>query len=162
MDTDQNSSSQAQTPAEAAELLLEAVPRLMRLIASEAQASGISEALTVSQLRALGVLARGQRLPSELARELRVTPATASEVADLLVRRGLVERGAHPEDRRVTLLRITPAGESLYTSARKRSLAALGSLLGRLTPTEAEALRRGLTPLLSILQEKRSGAEHVG
>ncbi len=133
----------------------------MRLIAAEAQASGISGSLTVAQFRALGLLARGRRLPSELARELRITPATASEVVDLLVRRGLVERGALPEDRRLTLLRITPAGETLHQAARQRALAALRVLLSRLDPAGLAGLESGLAPLLDLLRQKPPGSEHV-
>ena len=62
------------------------------------------------QLRVLALLQCRCRLPSELARELRVTPATASETVDLLVRRGFITRGDEPLDRRQTPLSITEAG----------------------------------------------------
>jgi DNA-binding MarR family transcriptional regulator len=162
MDTEQNQPPPNPNIDSAAEHLLDVVPRLMRLIASEAQASGISGALTVSQLRALGLLAREPRLPSELARELKITPATASEVADLLVRRGLVERSAMPEDRRLTLLRITLAGETLHQAARQRTLGALRRVLHRLDTPSLAALECGLAGLLALSQQKPSRDEHVG
>ncbi len=146
------------TAAKAAESLLDITPRLLRIIAMEAQASGISGSLTVSQLRALALLARGDRLPSGLARELRITPATASEVADLLVRRGLVERSARAEDRRLTLLRITSAGRAQYEAARARALNSLEGLLGQLDGPELVALEHGLEHLLALM-EKPAGDE---
>jgi len=138
----------------AAEQLLEAVPRLMDLIAGEAQADGMDGSLTVTQLRVLGLLRRSERLPSELARELRITPATASEVVDLLVRRGLVARSEVPHDRRLTVLHITPAGASRLEAARARAVAGLQRLASQLSAGELAALQRGLAGLLAVLPGK--------
>lgn len=147
-----------------AEQLLEAVPRLMRLISSESQASDGSGSLTMTQLRALGLLKRGRRLPSELARDLGVTPATSSELVDLLVRRGMVERGDEPEDRRLTPLRVTSAGLTRLESSRARALAALDILLEGAEASELVALETGLKLLLNRIHEKTpsTGGGHAG
>ena len=82
--------------------------------------------LTPHQFRALNAVGRaaesgrgsgdgaeqGMRL-KELAERLHIAPRSATEVVDLLAAKGLVERRAHPEDRRATLLALTPAGEKL-------------------------------------------------
>lgn len=134
-----------------AEQLLDAVPSLMRLISSEAQSGG-DYALTMTQLRVLGLLTRGYKLPSELARELKITPATASEVIDLLVRRGLVERGDHPQDRRLSPLQVTLAGSSRLAAARQRALKGMMRLLAGLEPADLNALERGMRLLLEALR----------
>ncbi|MCQ1948699.1 MarR family transcriptional regulator [Arthrobacter sp. zg-Y859] len=54
----------------------------------------------------------GLRL-KELAERLRIAPRSATEVVDQLTAKGLVERRAHPSDRRATLLTLTEAGEGL-------------------------------------------------
>src|SRR5581483_1450244 len=89
-----------------AEHLLSVVPHLLRLIAIEAAGGDPNGGLSVTQISVMKAVRRGRRLPSEIARDLKITPATASGVIDLLVRRGLVEREDHPSDRRCTLLRL--------------------------------------------------------
>ncbi|MCQ1999996.1 MarR family winged helix-turn-helix transcriptional regulator [Arthrobacter zhaoxinii] len=54
----------------------------------------------------------GLRL-KELAERLRIAPRSATEVVDQLTAKGLVERRAHPTDRRAALLSLTGAGERL-------------------------------------------------
>lgn len=164
MDTKQLPSRQPVDPPRVAEQLLEVVPRLRRIIAAEAQASGTCGALTMTQLRILGLLVRGHRLPSDLARQLEITQATTSEVVDLLVRRGLVERCGQTEDRRLTPLCITPAGLARWSCARERVLAALRTLLVGIEPSDLSALERGLESLLRQLRGRAPAAgedEHV-
>lgn len=118
--------------------------------------------LTPHQFRALNAVGRaagsgrgggngteqGMRL-KELAERLHIAPRSATEVVDLLAAKGLVERRAHPEDRRATLLALTPAGEKLREKVladRKREAdeffsvlppqdrAELARILGELVP----------------------------
>lgn len=138
---------------QAAERLLEVVPQLMRFITSEAQSSDQLQAVTLPQLRVLGLLACKDRLPSELARELKITPATVSKIADLLVRRGLAERCSQSQDRRLTLLRISPTGTAQWRAAQEAMLAALGSLLAQFEPGELSHLQRELEHLQMLLRK---------
>ncbi len=87
--------------------------------------------------------------PSELARRLAVARRTATLYVDILARQGWVERQAHPDDRRMVLARLTPVGTRLINelgAAYKRRLA---SLLGDISPIQAERLRQllALVPL---------------
>ena len=81
--------------------------------------------LTPHQFRALNAVGRaadqagspedaapGLRL-KELAERLHIAPRSATEVVDQLTAKGLVDRSAHPADRRATLLTLTGAGEEL-------------------------------------------------
>jgi len=144
-----------------AERLLEIAPRLTRLISAAAQGSGISGTLTITQLRALGILARGSKLPSQLARDLEISPATASEVVDLLVRRGLVQRGDRPEDRRHTPLALTSAGLDQYRLAHRRASAALEALLEQVEPGVLADLERGMETLLVLLRRRAAAARET-
>ena len=92
--------------------------------------------------------------PSELARRLAVARRTATLYVDILARHGWAERHAHPEDRRMVLARLTPAGEDLLDelgAAYKRRLA---GLLCDISPPQAERLRQLLT-LIDLGTEPR-------
>ena len=157
--------SKSSPPEAVSEQLLEVVPRLMRIISAEAQSGDTGESLTTSQLRALGLMARRHRLPSELARAMGVSPATTTDMVDLLVRRGLVQRWERPGDRRATELRITPAGLDQHEAARRRALAALNALLDGIHPADLDALERGLDALSTEMSGGQAavvGGGHAG
>ena len=143
----------------AAEALLEAIPRLMRQITAAAQTNGGVRTLSLGQLRLLALLKDGRRLPSELARELQISPATASELAETLVRRGLVERRDRPDDRRLTPLQITAEGLQLLEVSRVRSVAALEGVLSPLSPEELTCLERALPSLLAAVRSEHAPNE---
>jgi MarR family transcriptional regulator, negative regulator of the multidrug operon emrRAB len=58
----------------------------------------------------------GAACPSDLCTDVAQSPANMTRVADVLYERGLITRTASEQDRRRTMLRITPAGESLVKS----------------------------------------------
>lgn len=82
---------------------------------SEAWRGAGVDRLTPTQGRALALLldeAAGVRL-APLAQALAVTGPTASDALAALVAKGLVERGADPEDRRAAAFRLTKAGRAV-------------------------------------------------
>jgi len=90
----------------------------------------------------LGVVGDAGVAPSELARRLAVARRTATLYVDILARQGWAERRAHPADRRMVLATLTPVGRRLLDElggAYKRRLA---TLLGDLSPIQAERLRQ--------------------
>src|ERR687894_1771262 len=67
--------------------------------------------LSPHQARALAVVCAGDGVRlSDLAESLRIAPRSATEVADGLQERGLVERGPDPGDRRAGLPRPPQEG----------------------------------------------------
>ena len=50
---------------------------------------------------------------SMVAQELDLAPSTATRLLDPLAHRGLIERGPDPEDRRVVVISLTPAGRRI-------------------------------------------------
>ena len=70
--------------------------------------------LSPHHARALGVVTRrdGVRL-TDLAEALHIAPRSATEVADGLQERGLVERTPDPGDRRAVILRPTDEGRRI-------------------------------------------------
>ncbi|MEV1026089.1 MarR family transcriptional regulator [Streptomyces sp. NPDC050264] len=94
--------------------------------------------LTSAQAIALRELPEPRTL-RELARRMHCEASNATFVADRLEALGLLERRAHPTDRRAKLLHLTPAGASL----RKQVVKRLGtdSPVGRLSDDEQTTLK---------------------
>jgi len=98
--------------------------------------------------RALAVLMRhGPVRPGALAEHLRIAARSATEVVDDLERRGLVERGPDPGDRRATLVTLTPAGKAAGERIRAARHAEAERFFGALDPRERAELTRLLRKL---------------
>jgi DNA-binding MarR family transcriptional regulator len=90
-----------------------------------------------------------------LAAALGTTHVTAIGVVDGLVQRGLLRRETHPRDRRVTLLRLTPAGDDACRQL-ERFGGTLEASLAALNISDLANLERTLGVLVSSL--RASGA----
>jgi DNA-binding MarR family transcriptional regulator len=127
--------------------LLHDVARLLRK-RFEQHARGFG--LTRSQWQVLAYLSQNEGInQSGLAELLDVQPITLARLIDKLEDMQLVERRPDPKDRRVWLLRLTPAAHSKLVQARK---------LGDVTRGEAldgvpEAERRRFLATLQALKD---------
>ncbi len=90
----------------------------------------------------LGVVGGSGVAPSELARRLAVARRTATLYVDILARHGWAQREAHPDDRRMVLASLTPAGETLLAELGDAYKRRLSQLLGEISPLQAERLRQ--------------------
>src|SRR5262245_66456418 len=98
------------TPELCAREVMETVPLVMRFIRMEMR-SRRAPSLSVPQFRVLTFLSRRPGAPlSGVAEHLGVTRSTASAIIERLVRRRLVSRTAHPQERRCVVLTLTPTG----------------------------------------------------
>jgi DNA-binding MarR family transcriptional regulator len=104
--------------------------------------------LSPHQARALKVVGErdGVRL-SDLAEALRIAPRSATEVADGLQERGLVERTPDPGDRRAVLLRPTDEGRRIRGEIDAARTADSSELFARLSPGDRAELARILRTL---------------
>jgi DNA-binding MarR family transcriptional regulator len=99
----------------------------------ETQAHGI----TPVQYAALFAASRQPGLDQRtLAGQIGFDTSTIGGVIDRLERRGLVERQASPTDRRVRLLQVTPAGQSLLEAVIPAMLNAQQRILAPLPPAD--------------------------
>ena len=104
--------------------------------------------LTPSQDRALRVISEGDGVRvSEVAEALHIAPRSATEVADDLQARGLVERDPDPRDRRAVLLRPTAAARAMRAEVDLARGADARALFGRLSPDDRATLARILSSL---------------
>lgn len=119
--------------------------------------------LTAGAFGALLELANNQPsgiAPSELARRLSVARRTATLYVDILSRHGWAERNAHPDDRRMVLARLTPAGLHLVNDLSDVYQRRLAALLGDLSPIQAERLRQ-LLGVIDVSGKHRETVTHT-
>jgi DNA-binding MarR family transcriptional regulator len=111
--------------------------------------------LTPSQASALASIARrGPLTVGELARIEHVSSPMITKIGKGLEEEGLVTRTVDPDDKRVTRLAITPAGERRLERSRSRKNAWLAERLGDLSPAELAAIE-AVIPVLERIGDHR-------
>lgn len=91
--------------------------------------------------------------PTVLFSALMVTSGTMTHRMQRLESAGLVERVANPEDARSKLVQLTAEGLTLIDKAVEAHTANMTSMLGPLSKDERDALDKGLSALLRVLDE---------
>jgi DNA-binding MarR family transcriptional regulator len=140
------------TPYTVAGELLDLLPTLARITFSHATAIG-EEKATLMQVRVLSFLIENRFTVSDLARKRRVSLQSASTLVQGLVERGWVTRAPDPDDRRRSLLEVTPEGLARAQLAREQLSRYLTTFLGSLEPEEIAAGQVFLPALRRILRE---------
>jgi DNA-binding MarR family transcriptional regulator len=137
--------------------LLMAAARGLRRRYSEALAP---YAITPGQGRALRVVCeRGPLRLSALAEALGIVPRSATQVADDLESQGLIRREADPDDRRATVLVVTPEGVRVHRSIAEARAEASDAYVAHLSTSA----RGRLDDLLrALLGGERPHAEERG
>jgi DNA-binding MarR family transcriptional regulator len=92
---------------------------------------------------------------NSLGRELGIDRANVADVLNRLARRHLLKRCRSPDDRRMVLARLTPAGEKLTKKIYRSMDRAQERLLKPLLPHERQAFIITLVRLIN-------GNNHVG
>jgi long-chain acyl-CoA synthetase len=91
--------------------------RIIARLARQVELAAATVDLTLSQYRALSLLAEGKEAASALADKLAVSRPSVTGVVDGLVGRGLVERHHDDGDRRRIGLDLTPEGARVLAAA---------------------------------------------
>lgn len=129
------------------------VSRLARRMRAERVAQGLQPELSDSQLAALAALEKHTAMsPGELAEHEKVQPPSMTRVIASLEERGLIERMAHPSDRRQVVLTATDQGRDLVRQLRQLRQEWLARRLADLTPAERAILNDAL-PILEKLSQ---------
>jgi DNA-binding MarR family transcriptional regulator len=115
------------------------------------------DGVSASQSTALMMIDRFGPLPiSELAVIENIARPTASSLVAKLESEGHVRRLEVPNDGRISLVELTPAGRRVIERARTRRDSWLAERLRSCTPAEVEALRTAAR----VLDEISIGADH--
>jgi DNA-binding MarR family transcriptional regulator len=97
---------------------------------------------------------------SDLAKAFRVTLPAATHIVDRLEQKGFVGRGPDPDDRRVCVLELTPAGDGLVRELEALQLGGLDRVLARVPDPDRACAVRGLEALVKAAAEV-AGREEV-
>ena len=101
--------------------------------------------LTLGQLEFLRILAAHDTCRVyDIAHEVDITVGATSKAVDRLEARGWCARQPNPDDRRSSLITITPAGREALTAARPTFEAAVADQVAGLPRPVVEALADGL------------------
>ena len=87
---------------------------------------------------------------TELAAAEGVSQPSMSALVARLADRGLVQRGTDPQDARVVLLSLTPAGADLVAQRRAARAERLEQALGALSPSDVAAIADALPALTRL------------
>lgn len=115
--------------------LFEIFPLLGRYMTSRMREKGEDEA-TFMQISVLMHLREQPITTSDLAKRRRVSLQSASVLVQGLVERGWLVRTADPNDRRRSLLEVTPEGLERAQAAQELITATIAEVLDELTPEE--------------------------
>lgn len=100
---------------------------------------------------------RGEATMSELAADLNAPLSTATGIGARLEKKGLVQREPHPNDRRVTTLRLTAAGRELANRAQAQIDSLMARVQQALSPAEMQQLMALASKVLTALQMPPAG-----
>lgn len=109
--------------------------------------------LSASAFQTLAILeGAGEPLPGHvIAERLLVSSASMTSILDTLERRGLVERGPHPTDRRKVLIHLTADAQGVVDQMLPVVHLAASEAFADLSDSERESLIRALTKVRSRL-----------
>ena len=125
--------------------------RVMRAIMFDEPPLAELDALPLAQMRLLWPVfqTRGGTM-KEFSERLGVSQSTVTQLADRLVKRGLIERQADAADRRVVRLQVSEQGRRILTEANRRQRETAEGVWSVLSPDE----QQGVMDALKMLGEK--------
>ena len=101
-------------------LVVRAAKAMVDRLRSEQPDQASSPMTVVHGLAARYLMGRDDVTTVDLARHLRITKQSASEVVALLEQAGIVRRAPHPNDGRARVLLLTNAGKTRLADSRRR------------------------------------------
>jgi DNA-binding MarR family transcriptional regulator len=124
------------------------------VLKSQAWQDAGMQGLTPTQGQILAILSakKSEMRLSEVAHELGVTPATASDAVAVLSEKGLALKGRAADDARAIAITLTPTGQQEAGRVANWSDFML-SAIDELTPIEQEVFLQGLIKIIRKLQE---------
>ena len=134
-----------------------ALHRVMRAVIFENKPLPELDALPLAQMRLLWAVFYGaQATMKDYSERLGVSQSTVTQLAERLVRRGLIERLSDPEDRRVVRLHVSQAGSQIMRTAKDQEHQTLQAIWQAITPEEQQAIMRGLELLGGAAESLRA------
>jgi len=134
-----------------------ALHRIMHAVMFKETPVAELDALPLAQLRLLWtVYHSADATMKDFSERLGVSQSTVTQLADRLVKRGLVDRLADPADRRVVRLRLSETGRRILNGAEFARQRTLHTIWNILAPEEQEAVMLGLQLLGDAAERVRA------
>lgn len=133
---------------------VDAVLHVAHLIRTRTDTELRRTGLSLSGYKVLRALDGADRPMHEISHLLHVAPRTVTDLVDGLTAQGLVERRAHPTDRRSTLLHLTSSGVQRLAQARDDAERTGREVLGPLSAAERVELLRLLVAVRDASGER--------
>ena len=115
------------------------------------------DALPLAQLRLLWTIRHyGEETMKDFSERLGVTQSTVTQLADRLVKRGLIDRSSDPTDRRVVRLHLSTYGLEILERAEAAKSQLLEEIWEALDPEEQTEVLQGLETLASCAEAVRT------
>lgn len=102
---------------------------------------------------------RGNCAVSDIAQQLDVTNAAASQMVDRLEQKGLVDRVLHAADRRVRMVQLTEQGQALLQEGLQARLNWISELTRMLSPDQQETIIVALAALTEAARQMEPEVE---
>jgi DNA-binding MarR family transcriptional regulator len=152
----------SKTADELYEALGEFFQRIFSLAESSSMDRMIELDVSFTQARTMFLLAHTEGpLPiTEIADQLGLSVAATGRNIDQLVRLGIVERQENPDDRRVKLVSLSPAGFEIADQQIEQKRQAVWRFVDRLSATDAENLTQALRPILAGESLRTNAKDH--
>jgi DNA-binding MarR family transcriptional regulator len=99
---------------------------------------------------------------TDISGYMSVTPRSITKLVDSLEVEGLVVREPHPQDRRATIIRITPQGMLVCKESAMANHAAITSLYEHLDLKERQQLAQILQKLIGALNDEARAEQDRG
>jgi MarR family transcriptional regulator for hemolysin len=143
------------TPKDCARELLETVPTIMRDIRNQMRSHRTPD-LTIPQFRTLVFTDQnpGTSL-SDVAEHLGLSLPSTSKLVDDLLKRGLMTREEHPEDRRRLKLALTTRGAEILAISQAATQKYFEEKLSHTKPSERDAIVQAMKTMRSVLQTNK-------
>ena len=93
---------------------------------------------------------------TELGEKTLITKGTLTGVVDRLADRGWVERVAHDSDRRCQIVRLTKAGEALFSQVFPAHMAHMAARFSGASPAEHKRWQAALRALEQVFRKGRA------
>jgi DNA-binding MarR family transcriptional regulator len=146
----------------AAERLLRLLPRFQGWAATAVQANRGGQDLSLRQLAVLYLVREGAVFPSELARQLRISPAVVTGLLDRLEQRGYLTRFADASDRRRLRLALTDTGLAASLAVQQMLSQDVAAYLERAPAPQLDALEQALGLLESVVDGLEQDSPRLG
>jgi DNA-binding MarR family transcriptional regulator len=119
--------------------------RFVRALERNREQIGKDQDLSPSDLRALFWIAEvGSVTPKEVASHMEMTTGGVTAIANRLVESGLLQRSAHPNDRRSLYLELSPTGHETMRVIHTDFRGMIADSTARLTTSEVQAFETAL------------------